>query len=359
MSVYWAKIGCVAVHFPGMPYLYHFLLSSSAGIAGRRLQQVMSCVALLFAGGFVEAAVFPLNEQKAPRDKQDLLAIQNSLVKNLEPARSATVSIKIGEGFGSGVIVSPEGLILTAAHVAQAVDDEMTVILNDGTELRAVSMGLVAETDAAMMRIVDEGEFPCVEINKDNDYRLGHWVFALGHSGGFDKERGPVLRLGRIVKESETTLHSDCKVIGGDSGGPLFDMGGKLIGIHSRVAHTMEQNMHVPMREYLKHWQEMQQNQFIGDGPFAERPVKGSGFLGIGSEDADEGLVVGTVLENSAAAKAGIKSGDVILQMDGNEIPDKESLKEMLREKATGDKVVLVILRGGEQQSIKVKLGKR
>lgn len=305
------------------------------------------------------AKVLPINQKKVPETMADLVAIQNALVASLPQVRRATVSISLGKGFGSGVIVSPDGLVLTAAHVTAGVDKELTVILNDGTKLKAVSMGLVSNTDAAMMRITEEGEYPYVEINRDNDYKLGHWIFALGHSGGFDKERGPVVRLGRILKDSETTLHTDCKVIGGDSGGPLFDLSGQLIGIHSRVAKSMEQNMHVPMREYLKHWDEMEENKFLGDGPFAKRPVKGTGFLGFGSSDTDEGLVVGKVLQDGPADRAGIKAGDIVVEIDGQEIPDKAAMKAVLKEKSEGDLLVVTVSRKGKNQKIEVKLGKR
>ncbi|BDS08914.1 hypothetical protein NT6N_39540 [Oceaniferula spumae] len=305
------------------------------------------------------AKVLPFNEAKAPATKEDLIAIQNALMESSKRARKATVSISLGQGFGSGVIVSPEGLILTAAHVSAGVDKDLTVIMNDGTEHKAVSMGLIANTDAAMMRITDEGNYPYVEINKENDYKLGHWVFAFGHSGGFDKDRGPVLRLGRIVKDSETTLHTDCKVIGGDSGGPLFDMEGRLIGIHSRVSQTMEENMHVPMREYIKHWDDMKQNKFIGDGPFAKRPVKGSGFIGLGTSDSEDGLLVGKVGKDTPAEKAGIEAGDIILAMNGKDIADKDTFKSELKEMSEGDKVELKISRKGEEKTIKFRLGKR
>jgi serine protease Do len=305
------------------------------------------------------AKVLPMNEKKVPETMADLVEIQDALVDSLPRARKATVSISLGKGFGSGVIVSPDGLVLTAAHVTAGVDKELTVILNDGTELKAVSMGLVSDTDAAMMRIMEEGEYPYVEINRDNDYKLGHWIFALGHSSGFDKERGPVVRLGRILKDGETTLQTDCKVIGGDSGGPLFDLGGQLIGIHSRVSKSMEENMHVPMREYLKHWDEMVENKFLGNGPFAKRPVKGTGFLGFGSSDTDDGVVVGKVWKDGPADKAGIKVGDIVLEIDGRKIPDKAVMKTILMEKAVGDQLVIMISRKGEEQEIEVKLGKR
>jgi serine protease Do len=321
---------------------------------------IASASLILVATSLVaKAKAMPFNEKTVPQTKADLIEIQNALVESLQRVRKATVSISLGQGFGSGVIVSPDGLVLTAAHVTAGVDKELTVILNDGTKLKAVSMGLVSNTDAAMMRITEEGEYPYVDINKDNNYKLGHWIFALGHSGGFDKERGPVVRLGRIVKDSETTLHSDCKVIGGDSGGPLFDMEGRLIGIHSRVSKTMEQNMHVPMREYIKHWDEMKENKFLGDGPFAKRPVKGSGFLGFGSTDSDDGLLIGKVLKDGPADKAGIKAGDIILKVDDTDIADKEAFKAILKEKSVGDNIKLVIQRKGKEKTIELKLGKK
>lgn len=314
---------------------------------------------LLLMPSLLTAKDLAFNHQKVPQTHEDLLEIQNALVDSLQRVRKATVSISLGQGFGSGVIVSPDGLILTAAHVTAGVEKELTVILNDGTKLKAKSMGLVSNTDAAMMRITEEGEYPYVDINKDNNYKLGDWIFALGHSGGFDKERGPVVRLGRILKDSETTLHTDCKVIGGDSGGPLFDLEGRLIGIHSRVSKTMEQNMHVPMREYVKHWDEMKENKFLGDGPFAKKPVKGTGFVGFGSSDSEDGLLVGRVLKDGPADKAGIKVGDIVLKVDDQDIAGKEAFKAILKEKSAGDKIVLVIRRKGEEKTIELKLGKK
>lgn len=307
----------------------------------------------------VSAKVLPFNEAKSPSTIDDLKAIQKALMESSERVREATVSISIGQGFGSGVIVSEDGLILTAAHVTAAVDKEMTVIMNDGKRYKAVSMGLISNTDAAMMRIIEKGKYPYVEMNKTNDYKLGHWVFALGHSGGFDKSRGPVLRLGRIVKDSETTVHTDCKVIGGDSGGPLFDMEGRLIAIHSRVSKTMEENMHVPMREYVKHWDNMQNNKFIGEGPFATKPVKGSGFIGIGSTDSEGGLLVEKIGKGSPAEKAEVKVADIITTLNGKKLKDKAAFVAILKEMAEGDKVELGILRDGKELTLKLNLAKR
>jgi len=327
-----------------------------------QINAIFATVLLLAVGCLCTVAyseVPTFNYQKVPKTTQDLIAIQDALVENLARVRKATVSISLGEGFGSGVIVSADGLVLTAAHVTAAVGKELTVILNDGTRLQAISMGLVSNTDAAMMRITESGDYPYVEINKNNDYRLSHWVMALGHSGGFDEERGPVVRLGRILKDSETTFHTDCKVIGGDSGGPLFDLNGELIGIHSRVSKSMEQNMHVPMREYIKNWKSMKEDEFLGDGPFAKRPVKGTGFLGVSTMETDDGLLIKKVGKNSAAEKAGLKTGDVICKVNDREITLKTELKDELKQMAADQTITITILRNKQLEKVKVKLGNK
>lgn len=80
--------------------------------------------------------------------------------------------------------------------------------------------------------------------------RVGDWVFALGHGGGLDRKRGPMVRLGRVVSLKDGVIQTDCKLIRGDSGGPLFNLDGKLIGIHSRVGSGLEDNLHVPMKDF-------------------------------------------------------------------------------------------------------------
>ena len=359
VSAYCKKLMITAVDFERRACLPSFSLIQMISYLPLKTTGIVSLALGIALASLAYGKVLPFNEAKSPEVKQDLIDIQKALMENSERVREATVSIAIGEGFGSGVIVSKDGLVLTAAHVTAAVGKDLTVIMNDGTKLKGVSMGLISNTDAAMMRITEEGEYPFVEMNKENDYKLGHWVFALGHSGGFDQARGPVLRLGRIVKDSETTVHTDCKVIGGDSGGPLFDMEGRLIAIHSRVSRSLEENLHIPMREYVKHWENMKTDQFIGDGPFAKRPVKGSGYMGVGTSDTEEGLLVEKLGRESPALKAGIEVGDILLSLNDKEITDKAGFKAILKEMAEGDKVELKILRKKEEQTIQLNLAKR
>jgi len=301
-----------------------------------------------------------VNDKKVPEDRKDLLALQTALTKALPQARAATVCIEIGEGSGSGVIVSADGLILTAAHVATGVKKKVTVMLEDGTKLKAETLGVVADTDAAMIRITEKGSYPFIEIDRENTTRLGDWVFALGHSGGFDKNRGSVVRLGRLVRIANSTFQSDCILIGGDSGGPLFDLTGRLVGIHSRVGQQLQVNMHVPMSEFVKNWDGLLKAEFIGEGPFATKPEKGNGYLGLATDARPEGgLKVTKVGNKSPAEEAGVKEGDVLLKMNETALTKREQLQELLKEMSAGDEVTFQLERGGKPQTLTFNLGER
>lgn len=315
---------------------------------------------LLLLPAVADVARPAVNDKKAPEGRGDLDAIQKHLTDALPATRRATVCIDLGEGSGSGVVVSPDGLILTAAHVTGGVGKEFTVIFEDGKKVKAESLGLVASSDCAMAKITEKGTWPHVDLDRADTSQLGDWVYSLGHSGGFDKERGVVVRLGRLVQVKDDTVQSDCSLIGGDSGGPLFDLTGKLIGIHSRVGQRTQENMHVPVREFVKNWDGMLKSEFIGEGPFAKKPEKGKGFLGIGTVPrAEGGLSVDKVGRESPAEKAGLKKGDVLLKMDGTDLTTKEQFQELLKEKAPDDRVALELLRDGKPETLTLRLGER
>lgn len=302
---------------------------------------------------------FYFNEKKAPESREDLEAIQKALGKALPKAREATVCIDLGDGSGSGVIVSPDGLVLTAAHVSTGVGRDVTVIMEDGRKLKAETLGLVASVDAALVKITEKGPFPFAEIDREEGTKLGDWVFSLGHSGGYDKDRGSVVRLGRLVRVAQSTIQTDCSLIGGDSGGPLFDMDGKVIAIHSRVGRQIPVNMHVPIKEFIDNWDGMMKSEFIGEGPFAQKPEKGSGFLGVATEAKDGGLAVTKVGRETPAEKAGIKEGDILKTLNGTALTDREQFQDLIKEMAAYDKVRIEATRGGKPQTFELKLGER
>ena len=318
---------------------------------------------LIAAACLAPLSAFPVNAKKAPGSRADLNTMQDALLAAIPKAQTATVCIDLGDGSGSGVIVSEDGLVMTAAHVSTGVGKDVTVIMADGTKLKAETLGLDSETDAALIQITDklpEGKpFPSVEINKTDDTKLGDWIFSLGHSGGFDKERGAVSRIGRLVRVANTTLQTDGALIGGDSGGPLFDMDGRLIGIHSRVGAVVGQNMHVPVKVFTDNWDRMLKSEFIGEGPFVKKPEIGKGFLGLATKTAKGGIEVTKLGKKSPAEEAGIKEGDLLRTLNGEKLNSREKLQSILAELAAGDKITFEITRDGKDETVKLKLGKR
>jgi len=306
---------------------------------------------------------FPVNTKKAPESRGDLDAMQAALLAAIPRAQAATVCIDLGDGSGSGVIINAEGLVMTAAHVSTGVGKDVTVILPDGTKLEAETLGLDSETDAALLRITEkppEGKpFPFVEINRADDTKLGDWVFSLGHSGGFDKDRGAVARIGRLVRVANNTIQTDGALIGGDSGGPLFDMDGRLIGIHSRVGMVVGVNMHVPVKVFTDQWERMLNSEFIGEGPFAKKPEIGKGFLGVATKDVEGGIEVTKVGKKSPAEGAGIKEGDLLRTLNGEKLDSRKKLQSILAELAEGDKLAFEINRDGKDKTVNLKLGAR
>lgn len=186
-----------------------------------------------------------------PQSVEDLQRIERQLQQKLPRVLPALVCIELNNGSGSGILVSEKGLVFSAAHVVDKKGTTLKIILPDGTRLPGKTTAQNSNSDAGMAKITSQlnKKLPCVE-KAEKMPRVGDWVFALGHGGGLDRKRGPMVRLGRVVSLKNGVIQTDCKLIRGDSGGPLFNLDGKLIGIHSRVGSGLEDNLHVPMKDF-------------------------------------------------------------------------------------------------------------
>jgi serine protease Do len=222
-------------------------------------------VGLGAAGGFVPAGEkkaplkLPavLEKNAAPATVPELRAIETHLMQVLKRITPAVVCVRdvIGRSSGSGVIISPDGYVLTAAHVSAIPNRELAVLLPSGKVLKAKALGLNKGVDNGLVKITQPGPFPYVDMGKSADLKQGHWVVAIGHPGGFRANRTPVVRLGRVLFANPFVIQSDCTTVGGDSGGPLFDMNGNVVGIHSRIGmFHITQNFHVPVDAYKESW---------------------------------------------------------------------------------------------------------
>lgn len=294
------------------------------------------------------------------KDIEEIRTLSQQMMDVADRCLDATVAIvsRGGSGAGSGVIVSEDGLVLTAAHVMEALTDEVMVILPDGRRFAAEKLGADFNRDAAMIRITDSGEFPHVEVGDSAGLRRNDWCVALGHPGGYDPMRTPPLRLGRILS-ADHWLVTDSAVVGGDSGGPLFDAEGRLIGIHSNIGMTLSQNRHVPIGLFLDQWDAMLDGRRVGNrfgnrtgDPGPNRPAIGV-RLGDGS---DRGVEIAGVIEGSPAEESGLQAGDILSRVAGRSITSPDEFIERINRLSPGDEVRLVVLRDGEQHRFTVPL---
>ncbi len=284
---------------------------------------------------------------KAPADVDELLLLEKHFAELAEKVKPATVNIQMGGSQGSGVVVSSDGYILTAAHVIGPPNREAIITFPNGDRVRAKTLGVSNSVDSGMLKIKeDQGEsFPYLDLGLSSDLKLGQWVMAVGHPGGKDQARGLVVRVGRIITKQNRVLKTDCTLVGGDSGGPLLDMRGDVIGIHSRIGQDLTENLHVPVDQYSENWDRMAKAVIL-DG----RPGK------LGIDIVDETNEVKGVIEKGAADKAGIKKGDVIIKFGGKKIEDKDDISSTVKslDLRPNDKITIVVLRDGEEEKLQL-----
>jgi serine protease Do len=292
-----------------------------------------------------------------PENIDDLKAIQDHVRKVLEKVIPCTVGVRIGAAQGSGVIVSKDGYVLTAGHVSGAPGKDCILILPNGKNIKGKTLGANRGIDSGMIKITAEGDWPFVEMGKSGDLKPGQWVVACGHPGGYKTGRSPVVRLGRVLLNGRTALTSDCTLVGGDSGGPLFDMEGRVVGIHSRIGGPITANVHVPVDTYRDTWDRLVKGDAFGGGPAASGTA--DAWLGVQGDPDAKDCVLSMVMSGSPAEKAGLKANDVILKFDGQKIESISDLASQVSRKRPGDEVVIEVRRGDETITLRVILGKR
>lgn len=287
-----------------------------------------------------------------PTSIEDLQAIEDHVSALVDEVKVATVGVQVGRAYGSGVIVSSDGYVLTAGHVSGNAGRAATITLSDGRRVNARTLGQNSNADSGMLKIVGERtDWPHAEMAPADELRKGDWCAALGHPGGVQKGREAVLRLGRVLSVHRDLVQTDCELVGGDSGGPLFDMRGRVIGINSRIAERSDMNFHVPVSIYENQWDRLVAGESIVDHSGAYLGLKGQ------PNPAGSGLVVTEVIEATAAEEAGLLKGDVLLRFNGDDVTTLDRLKELVGARRPGSRVVLAVLRDGVATNIVAKLG--
>jgi len=274
---------------------------------------------------------------------------------------------QLAQGYGSGVILSADGFIVTNNHVIEDAQ-KIKVILNDKREFEAKLVGTDPSTDIALLK-VDAKELPFLTYGDSNILKLGEWVLAVGNpfnltstvTAGIISARARNLGINENQMAIESFIQTDAAVNPGNSGGALVNQQGNLIGINTAIASGtgsyMGYSFAVPVSivkkvvDDLKKFGEVQRALLgvnIGDVD-AEKAKE----LGL---DKVEGVYIGGVPENGAARSAGIKEGDVIIQVENEPISNTAELQEKISQYRPGDAVKVVVVRNSEKKQFTVTL---
>ena len=268
-------------------------------------------------------------------------------------------------GLGSGFIISPDGYILTNAHVVADFDDVTVRLADSKREFKAKVIGVDKRTDVALIK-VEGKDLPTAKLGNSSQVEAGQWVAAIGSPFGFANTitAGIVSATGRSLPDETYVpfIQTDVAVNPGNSGGPLINLKGEVIGInsmiYSRTGGYMGVSFAIPIEVALDVAKQLQQNGKVTRGRM------GVGVQPLTKElaqsfrlDATTGAVVTSVEPGSPAEKAGLKAGDVILSYNGKRIEDPSELPRLVAATRPGEKAQLQLWRNGKTESGTVTVG--
>ncbi|MGN6515072.1 MAG: DegQ family serine endoprotease [Rhizomicrobium sp.] len=267
---------------------------------------------------------------------------------------------------GSGFIIDPNGIIVTNNHVVEDAD-EITVTLNDGTALPAKLIGRDDKTDLALLKVVPKKPLPAAHFGDSKKARVGDWVMAIGNPFGL----GSTVTVGIVSARNrdiaagpyDDFIQTDAPINRGNSGGPLFDMDGNVVGVNSAIfsptggsvgiGFAIPSNMARDVIGQLERfgtthrgWLGVRVQNLTND--LAES-------MGIPSGN---GALVADVTDGGPADKAGLKNGDVIVSFDGKAVPDSRALPREVADTAAGKAVNIDVLRGGKKLTLHAVVAK-
>ena len=266
---------------------------------------------------------------------------------------------------GSGFIIAPEGVVVTNNHVIKDAD-EIYVVLDDDTELEASVVGIDDKTDLAVLKVSASEDLPFVPFGDSDGARVGDWVIAIGNPLGFGGTvtAGIVSARGRDINSGpyDNYIQTDASINKGNSGGPLFNMDGEVIGINTAiyspnggsigigfaVPSNLASNVVSQLRDFgttRRGWLGVTIQQVTDEIAESLSLPEASGAL------------VATVHDESPAAAAGIKTGDVIATFDGKKVPNSRRLPRMVADTTVGQTVPVEVWRNGDLVSVDVTLG--
>ncbi|MGR3322470.1 MAG: Do family serine endopeptidase [Pseudooceanicola sp.] len=266
---------------------------------------------------------------------------------------------------GSGFVISEDGYVVTNNHVIERAD-EITVEFFNGTELDATVVGTDPKTDIALLKVEAEGPLPYVSFGDSDTARVGDWVLAMGNplGQGFSVSAGIVSARNRALSGTyDDYIQTDAAINRGNSGGPLFNLDGQVIGVNTAIlspnggsigiGFSMAANVVKRVVAQLQEYGETRRG-WLG---VRIQDVTPDMAEAMGMEEAVGALV--TDVPEGPAMEAGMEAGDVIIEFDGREVADTRGLVRQVGNAEVGKTVRVVVLRDGEEEVLKVTLGRR
>ena len=267
---------------------------------------------------------------------------------------------------GSGFIIDPIGIVVTNNHVI-ADADEINVILNDGTKLKADLVGKDVKSDLAVLRVHTDKPLKAVKFGNSDKLRLGEWVIAIGNpfSLGGTVTAGIVSARNRDINSGpyDNYIQTDAAINRGNSGGPLFNLNGEVIGINTAIISPSGGSIGIgfaipsdsakPVLDQLQQYGEAKRGwlgvriQQVTD-ELAES-------LDLGSP---HGALVAGIDDKGPAKPAGIQPGDVVVKFDGHDVKEMRDLPRIVADTPVGKEVDVVVIRKGKEQTLKVTIGR-
>ncbi len=278
-----------------------------------------------------------------------------------------------GQSLGSGFLISADGYVVTNNHVvtpqgAKGTVEEITVIMPDGSEYEAELVGKDTDSDLAVLKIDGDKPFPFVKFGDSNAARAGDWVVAIGNPFGL----GGTVTSGIISSVLRTAgagaydrfIQTDAAINRGNSGGPLFDMHGNVIGINNAilspsggsvgVGFAIPADTAAPIVERLRKGETIERGYLgVAIGPVTDDFAAALGL------PRNRGEVVQSVVEGEAAERAGIEAGDVVISVNGKDVTPDQTLSFLVANIKPGTTIPVTLIRDGKRQTVKLKVGTR
>jgi serine protease Do len=270
------------------------------------------------------------------------------------------------EGEGSGFIIDPAGYIVTNNHVIDGAET-IEVTLNDGSLFEARVIGRDPKTDLALIKVEGAPALPHVDLGNSADARIGDWVLAVGNPFGLggSVNAGIISARGRDINSGpyDDYLQIDAPINRGNSGGPLFDARGRVIGVNTAIYSPSGGNIGIgfaiPAETAADIVRELRESGRVERGWLGVQiqPVTEAVAASLGLDEA-KGVLIADVLPDSPAMAAGVRSGDVILRAAGRQMEEYRDLTKLVAGIDAGTEVALEIVRGGKVRSLDVTIGR-